>query len=110
MRAYAPGEVQVGARVLREPFLLAAQALQSPLGAATPADLTTGELLERLRALQAEVVIVGAASGFPQLPPAWRAALLAQGVGVEGMVLGAACRTYNLLVQDGRSVVALLFP
>jgi uncharacterized protein len=26
------------------------------------------------------------------------------------MALGPACRTFNLLAQDGRRVVALLFP
>jgi len=38
-----------------------------------------------------------------------RAVLAARGVGLEAMHLGAACRTYNVLVQEERRVAAALF-
>jgi uncharacterized protein len=31
-------------------------------------------------------------------------------IALEAMDLGAACRTYNVLAQEDRAVVALLFP
>jgi uncharacterized protein len=34
--------------------------------------------------------------------------LLEQGIGVEIMDTGAACRTYNILAGEGRRVVAAL--
>ena len=37
-----------------------------------------------------------------------REALEQAGIGVEVMSTGAACRTYNILVTEGRRVAALL--
>jgi uncharacterized protein len=68
------------------------------------------EQVAQVLALKPQLVIVGATGGYPLVPAQVRAALLARGIGVEAMELGAACRTYNLLVQEGREAVALLFP
>jgi uncharacterized protein len=35
---------------------------------------------------------------------------LERGIGVEVMATAAACRTYNVLLGEGRRVVALLLP
>jgi uncharacterized protein len=42
--------------------------------------------------------------------PALRRLCLAHGAALEAMDLGAACRTFNVLAQEDRAVVALLFP
>ena len=42
-------------------------------------------------------------------PAALRDALAGRGVGLEAMQLGAACRTFNVLVQEERRVAAALF-
>ena len=44
-----------------------------------------------------------------QLGGAVRQAFAARNVGLEVMDLGAACRTYNILVQEERRVAAVLF-
>jgi uncharacterized protein len=67
------------------------------------------EHFDMLAQLQVEVVIFGSGARirFPQ--PAWVAALAARRIGVETMDTAAACRTYNILAQEGREVaVALL--
>ena len=67
------------------------------------------EHFEALARLQVEVVIFGSGERirFPQ--PAWLAPLARQRVGLETMDTAAACRTYNILAQEGREVaVALL--
>jgi len=56
------------------------------------------------------VVVIGWAGGQTFLPAAQRRWFLERGIGIEVMELGAACRTYNVLVGDGRRVVAILFP
>jgi len=58
--------------------------------------------------LQPEIVLLG--SGRRIVFPDARvlAPLLARNVGVEVMDTPAACRTYNLLLTEGRSVVAAL--
>ena len=60
--------------------------------------------------LAPEMVIVGWAGGQAFLPARQRAWFLERRIAIEVMELGAACRTYDVLVQDGREVVALLFP
>jgi uncharacterized protein len=55
-----------------------------------------------------EIVVLGtgAAQRFP--PPALARALAASGSGVEIMDTKAACRTYNILVAEGRKIVAAI--
>jgi uncharacterized protein len=67
------------------------------------------EHFAQLALVEAEIVIFGSGSRirFPQA--AWLAPLISRRIGVETMDTPAACRTYNILAQEGRSVaVALL--
>ena len=62
-----------------------------------------------LAQLQVEVVIFGSGSRIRFPKPAWLAPLAAARIGIETMDTPAACRTYNILAQEGRDVaVALL--
>ncbi len=55
-----------------------------------------------------ELVIIGTGVRHELLSPEHRAALKAHGVGVETMDTGAACRTFNILLAEGRRVAVLL--
>lgn len=57
-----------------------------------------------------EVVLLGSGPVFRLLPPALRRALREQGLSVDIMDTGAACRTYNVLMAEGRRVAAALLP
>ena len=57
-----------------------------------------------------EVLLVGGGARAAFIPPATRAALKARGLAVESMDTGAACRTYNVLLAEGRRVAAALIP
>jgi uncharacterized protein len=62
-----------------------------------------------LAQLQVEVVIFGSGSRIRFPKPAWLAPLADARIGIETMDTAAACRTYNILAQEGRDVaVALL--
>ncbi|MBI3560486.1 MAG: Mth938-like domain-containing protein [Gammaproteobacteria bacterium] len=64
------------------------------------------EHLTTVLALQPEVILLGTGETlrFPD------SVLLANtGVGIEVMDTGAACRTFNILVAEGRRVVAAIF-
>lgn len=63
---------------------------------------------ERIAALRPELVIFGSGARLRFPRPEWLRSLIEQGVGLETMDTGAACRTYNVLVGEGRSVVAAL--
>ena len=59
--------------------------------------------------LAPEVALFGSGSRIRFPRPAWLKPLIDAGVGLETMDTAAACRTYNILAQEGRRVaVALL--
>lgn len=58
--------------------------------------------------LQPELVLFGSGARLHFPSPALTANLLNQGIGVEAMDTGAACRTYNILMAEGRNVAAAL--
>jgi uncharacterized protein len=57
-----------------------------------------------------ELLLVGCGPSMAFLPKELRAAVRARGVVMEGLDTGAACRTYNLLMGEGRRVAAALIP
>jgi uncharacterized protein len=71
------------------------------------ADLTP-EHFNALADLNPQLIILGtgATQQFPE--PALYASLVNRGIGVEVMATSAACRTYNILVAEGRNVAAAL--
>ncbi len=63
---------------------------------------------EAVLALKPELVIFGSGARLRFVPPALMRCLIERRIGVETMDTAAACRTYNVLVSEGRSVVAAL--
>ena len=57
-----------------------------------------------------QILLLGLGRSMCPLPPALRSALRATGVAPEPMDTGAACRTYHVLVAEGRRVAAALIP
>jgi uncharacterized protein len=55
-----------------------------------------------------DLLIVGSGAELLPLPRALRTKLRAAGVGCETMATGAAVRTFNMLIDEGRRVAALL--
>jgi uncharacterized protein len=108
IRSYAPGEVHIGERVARAPCIVTAEQLILDWAARDVATLSVAELAPIFE-LQPDVVLLG--TGAKQTFPAGavRQAFAARNVGLEVMDLGAACRTYNILVQEERRVAAVLF-
>jgi uncharacterized protein len=109
IRGYAAGEVRIGELVQHAPCLVSTDQLILDWRARDVASLAP-EDLEPIFALQPDVVLLG--TGVRQAFPASaiKQAFAARRIGLEVMDLGAACRTYNILVQEERRVVAALFP
>ena len=57
-----------------------------------------------------DVVLFGTGASQQFLQPALRQALRDKGLVIEVMDTGAACRTYNVLLAEGRRVVAAMLP
>jgi uncharacterized protein len=55
-----------------------------------------------------ELLLIGTGARMTQVDRALRQTLRADGVVIEAMDTGAACRTYNVLMAEGRRVAAAL--
>ena len=67
-----------------------------------------GPVLAAGRAGEVELLVLGCGKRAAPVPAALRQTLRDAGVVVEPMDTGAACRTYNLLMAEGRRVAAAL--
>ncbi|VVE31637.1 hypothetical protein PIN31009_03657 [Pandoraea iniqua] len=63
---------------------------------------------EALRALDPEVVIFGSGERLRFAHPRLTASLTSTRIGVDSMDTQAACRTYNILMSEGRRVVLVV--
>jgi uncharacterized protein len=105
---YGPGWVGVDGEKITHSVILSSKGERIAWPSERFEDLGA-EHFEQLAQVEAEVVIFGSGSRirFPQA--AWLKPLMARRIGIETMDTAAACRTYNILAQEGRSVaVALL--
>jgi uncharacterized protein len=105
---YGPGWVGVDGEKITSSVIISSGGERIAWPASTFEELDASHFAT-LAQVDAEVVIFGSGSRirFPQA--VWLRPLLARRVGVETMDTAAACRTYNILAYEGRSVaVALL--
>lgn len=71
-------------------------------------DALTESHFEALAAFKPELVIFGSGPRIRFVKPQLMKVLIGQRIGVETMDTAAACRTYNVLLAEGRSVLAAL--
>ncbi len=108
VRAYSRTELRIGEEHIHSSCIVSADRLITDWPPARFEALTR-EHLEAIFELEPEVVLLGTGQR-QRFPPAdIRAVFTARGVGLEVMDLGAACRTYNILVQEERHAAAALF-
>ena len=74
----------------------------------TRADALTPAHILQAAELAPQIVLFGSGDSLVFPDPAAFAPLYERGVGVEVMDTAAACRTYNVLLGEGRKVVAAL--
>lgn len=104
---YGEGYVAVNGTRYTSSLVVSADRIVADWPAASIAQLTADHLAAIVE-LRPEVLLLGTGAqfSFPQaaiLAPAYKA-----GIGVEVMDTPAACRTYNILLGEGRNVVAAL--
>ncbi|MDA8389528.1 MAG: Mth938-like domain-containing protein [Gammaproteobacteria bacterium] len=107
IRAYSPGEILIGEALYRRSLILLPDQI---LPDWEPADFSalTESQLTALADLAPEVILLGTGRQLRFLPHTWLAGLQERGIGAECMDTAAACRTYNLLMSEGRRVAAAL--
>jgi uncharacterized protein len=108
IRAYSSQELRIGEQSIRSSCIVMADALITEWPPATLDDLQLAHL-EPIFELRPELVLLGTGAKQRFASAEIRAAFAGRGIGIESMDLGAACRTYNILVQEERRVAAVLF-
>ena len=106
IRRYGADFIAIGENEIRESCIVSARSF-SPW-APRSVDELTPEHLAPLFALNPEVVVLstGARQVFPRA--FLRAEFATRKIGLEVMEIGAACRTYNVLVGEERQVLAAI--
>jgi uncharacterized protein len=109
VRSYGADGVTLMASEERHPLplLLTATYLDAGLEGRS-LDALTERDLATIEAQAPDLVLVGAAAEPPRVPPKLRLRLESRRIAIEAMQLGAACRTFNVLVQEGRRATAAL--
>jgi uncharacterized protein len=112
VESYGEGRFRVTGQLYRSAILVFPErTIAWPVGAAAEASLENLEpILVAAREHMVELLLFGQGPRMQLVPPALRQGLRAAGVVVEPMDTGAACRTYNVLVAEGRLVAAALIP
>jgi uncharacterized protein len=105
--AYGPDYIEINAQRYTQSLLLSPESPVIEWSCTRFEDIKT-EDFEQIAKLAPAVVIFGSGQRirFPQA--ALIAPLIARNIGLETMDLQAACRTYNVLMAEGRKVVAAL--
>jgi uncharacterized protein len=108
IRGYSESELRIGAQRVARSCIVTADRLVTDWEPQAFADLAPAHL-EAIFALAPELVLIGTGpvQRFATAPV--RAEFARRRVGLEVMQLGAACRTFNVLLQEERRVAAALF-
>ncbi len=104
---YGPGYVEVNARRYTSSLVVSGDRVVTDWPASSVDGLAADHLAAILE-LKPEIAILGTGATFRFPDPARLAPLHQARIGVEVMDTAAACRTYNILLGEGRNVVAAL--
>lgn len=72
------------------------------------ADITLESLAVAVAASDVDILIIGCGAAFEPPPKGLREGLKEEGVALEWMDTGAACRTFNVLLAEDRAAAAAL--
>ena len=108
VRGYSAAGIRIGEQLLTHSCVVTAAQVIADFPPQSFAEFTD-EHLALIFALAPELVLLGTGPVQRFASAAMREACAARGIGLESMELGAACRTYNVLVQEERRVAAALF-
>jgi uncharacterized protein len=100
---YGPGFFRIGGEVKQGALLVLPSGISAWGGYDDNAPLLAA-------ASEVDVIFIGTGADMAHLPGDLRQALEAEGLGVEPMATPSACRTYNVLLSEGRRVGLAVLP
>lgn len=103
IEGYGPGFFRIGSTIIEGGAIIHAQGARQWGGY---------EDVATVLALRDEIdfILMGTGETMEPVPATFREALEEVGIGVEPMASASACRTYNVLVSEGRRVAAVVLP
>jgi uncharacterized protein len=112
IESYGEGRFRIGGQVHAGAVLVFPErTIAWPVKAAGEATLENLEaVLSAGRDGSVDLLLFGQGPRMLMLSPALRQGLREAGIVIEPMDTGAACRTYNVLMAEGRRVAAALIP
>ena len=105
--AYGADHVSVNGKALHTSFIVTPATLITTWAPRTINTITEADM-QQLADQECPVVLLGTGQRQQFPPAALLRALIERQIGVEIMDSNAACRTYNILVAEGRSVAAAI--
>lgn len=100
---YGPGFFRLGGQVHDAPLAVL------PTGVASWSGFEdTDSLLQAVKLI--DLLVVGTGTEIEHIPSTFRATLEEAGIGVEIMASPQACRSYNVLLSEGRRVGLAVLP
>jgi uncharacterized protein len=104
---YGEGYVEVNGTRYRESLVVCADRVVTDWPAGS-VEALSADHMAAIFDLRPEIVLIGTGASFQFPEQALLAPLQKAGIGVEVMDTQAACRTYNILLGEGRNVAAAL--
>jgi uncharacterized protein len=97
-----------GTRYEGSVWILPEQTIAWPVSAISEVSPDSLKELIALSAQHVRILLIGTGKSMLPMPMAWRIMARDADVALEAMDTGAACRTYNVLLTEERSVAAAL--
>jgi uncharacterized protein len=109
IQAISDEGIRIADQVCTTPLIVSASKLLTDWPVSNPQELTD-QHLDQILEFEPELVLIGTGNRQIFLPPELLMVFYRRSVGIETMNTPAACRTFNVLVSEGRNVVAALLP
>jgi len=110
--AYAEDYIDINRQRYSQSLVVMANTLLTdwgtPSGQPVALELLSESDFEKIITLKPEVVLLGTGKTHKFVHPSTYQPLTQQGISLECMSTAAACRTYNILMSEGRNVAAML--
>jgi uncharacterized protein len=108
IQRYEPKEITINDMVYTHSLILSTENIWTDQYISHKANRTEEEKLTPFITLKPQIFLFGTGDTQQFLSPWLQGLFYSHGIGVEAMSTAAACRTYNVLLAEGRYVMASL--
>ncbi|KTD78463.1 Mth938-like domain-containing protein [Legionella waltersii] len=105
VQAYTNNKIQINSIVYENSLIVSSESIITDINIQDILDIND-EFIDLLLRSKPEIIVIGHTNTGKLLPIQYLSKLSQLRIGVECMSLGSACRTYNVLLSEKRSVVA----